>query len=188
MASEENPPPRQGSDPNDRIQMAQDALDLAQSRPNFIPNASKLKQMGQSMSSLLGQLPSLSRTSTMNASPTTPLSPQAERMIQSVEESSEPEEFKSLLHKKLYQRNTEVYKTIQTNVNENYTKMPQKLKELGMTLDNTQGTFQDSVMALQQANHHCAETFWSMDDSINIASGINFPNVWNYRWFKEYSA
>ena len=39
MASEENPPPRQGSDPNDRIQMAQDALDLAQSRPNFIPNA-----------------------------------------------------------------------------------------------------------------------------------------------------
>lgn len=62
-------------------------------------------------------------------------------------------------------------------MNENYTKMPQKLKELGMTLDNTQGTFQDSVMALQQANHHCAETFWSMDDSINIASGINFPNV-----------
>ena len=106
MASEENPPPRQGSDPNDRIPMAQDALDLAQSRPNFIPNAryvytckkfyqfqfllllsfffSKLKQMGQSMSSLLGQLPSLSRTSTMNASPTTPLSPQAERMIQSI--------------------------------------------------------------------------------------------------------
>ena len=40
--------------------------------------------MGQSMSSLLGQLPSLSRTSTMNASPTTPLSPQAERMIQSI--------------------------------------------------------------------------------------------------------
>ena len=39
MASEENPPPRQGSDPNDRIPMAQDALDLAQSRPNFIPNA-----------------------------------------------------------------------------------------------------------------------------------------------------
>ena len=106
MASEENPPPRQGSDPNDRIPMAQDALDLAQSRPNFIPNAryvytykkffqfqlflllsfffSKLKQMGQSMSSLLGQLPSLSRTSTMNASPTTPLSPQTERMIQSI--------------------------------------------------------------------------------------------------------
>ena len=105
MASEENTPPRQGSDPNDRIPMAQDALDLAQSRPNFIPNAryvytykkffqfqlfllflflSKLKQMGQSMSSLLGQLPSLSRTSTMNASPTTPLSPQTERMIQSI--------------------------------------------------------------------------------------------------------
>ena len=43
--------------------------------------------MGQSMSggmsSLLGQLPSLSRTSTINASPTTPLSPQTERMIQS---------------------------------------------------------------------------------------------------------
>ena len=38
MASEENPSPRQGSDPNDRIPMAQDALDLAQSRPNFIPN------------------------------------------------------------------------------------------------------------------------------------------------------
>ena len=39
MASEENPPPRQGSDLNDRIPTAQDALDLAQSRPNFIPNA-----------------------------------------------------------------------------------------------------------------------------------------------------
>ena len=71
----------------------------------------------------------------------------------------------------------EVYKSIQTNVNESYTKLPQKLKYLGTTLDTTQGTFQESVMALQQANHHCSETYWCMDDSINIASGINFPNV-----------
>ena len=43
MASEENPPPRQGSDPNDRIPMALDALDFAQGRPNFIPNARYMK-------------------------------------------------------------------------------------------------------------------------------------------------
>ena len=93
------------------------------------------------------------------------------------EESPEPEEFKSLLHKRLYQRNMEVYKNIQGNVNENYTKMPQKLKDLSTTLDGTQGTFQEALMALQQANHHCSETYWCMDDSINIASTINFPNV-----------
>ena len=43
-------------------------------------------------------------------------------LFKDVEESTEPEEFKSLLHKKLYQRNMEVYKSIQTNVNESYTK------------------------------------------------------------------
>ena len=44
---------------------------------------SKLKQMGQSMSSVFGQLTSLSRSSTLVTSPTTPLSPQTEQMIQS---------------------------------------------------------------------------------------------------------
>merc|ERR1712018_1085697 len=103
-------------------------------------------QMGQSMSSVFGQLTSLSRSSTLVTSPTTPLSPQTEQIIQSVaEESPEPEEFKSLLHKRLYQRNMEVYKNIQGNVNENYTKMPQKLKDLSTTLDGTQGTFQKAL-------------------------------------------
>ena len=50
---------------------------------NFIYN-SKLKQMGQSFNSVIGQLTSMSRGSTtLVTSPTTPLSPHSEQLIQS---------------------------------------------------------------------------------------------------------
>ena len=92
--------------------------------------------------------------------------------------SVEPEEedFKSLLHKKLYERNLALHKDIHSKVSENYTKVPQKLSDLRQNLTATETTFQESVMALQRANHHCSETFWTMDDSINIANSIPFPN------------
>ena len=93
-----------------------------------------------------------------------------------MEEEPQEEEFKSLLHKKLYERNLSLHRNIQTKVNENYTKVPQKLNELSQGLSNTESVFQEALMALQQANHHCSETFWTMDDSINIANNITFPN------------
>ena len=88
----------------------------------------------------------------------------------------EEEEFKSLLHKKLYERNLALHKDIHSKVTENYTKVPQKLSDLRQNLTATEATFQESLMALQRANHHCSETFWNMDDSINIANSIAFPN------------
>ena len=97
-------------------------------------------------------------------------------LFSDLEEEPEEEEFKSLLHKKLYERNLSLHKNIQTKVNENYTKVPQKLNELSQGLSNTESVFQEALMALQQANHHCSETFWTMDDSINIANSIEFPN------------
>ena len=93
-----------------------------------------------------------------------------------MEEGPEEEEFKSLLHKKLYERNLSLHKNIQTKVNENYTKVPQKLNDLSQGLSSTESVFQEALMALQQANHHCSESFWTMDDSINIANNITFPN------------
>jgi hypothetical protein len=47
---------------------------------------------------------------------------------------------------------------------------------LGGNLAQTQNVFQEAVMSLQQANHHCSETFWTLDDSVNIANTISFPN------------
>ena len=89
---------------------------------------------------------------------------------------TEEEEFKSLLHKKLYERNQSLHKNLQSKVTENYTKVPEKLSELRRNFSSTEENFQEMLMALQQANHHCGETFWSMDDSINIANTIVFPN------------
>ena len=91
-------------------------------------------------------------------------------------EEPEEEQFKSLLHKKLYERNLALHRDIHSKVTENYTKVPQKLSELRQNLTSSEAIFQESLMALQQANHHCSETFWNMDDSINIANSIAFPN------------
>jgi len=155
---------------------AVDALEFIPGRP-LMPNASKLKSMGQSFgSSVLGQLTSLSRGSTLITSPTTPLSPNSEQLMQNLSVEPEEEEFKSLLHKKLYERNLALHKDIHSKVTENYTKVPQKLSDLRQNLTATEATFQESLMALQRANHHCSETFWNMDDSINIANSITFPN------------
>merc|ERR1712001_311026 len=65
------------------IDEAVDALEFIPGRP-MMPNARKLKHMGQSFSSVLGQLTSLSRGSTLITSPTTPLSPHSEQLIQSI--------------------------------------------------------------------------------------------------------
>jgi len=154
---------------------AVDALEFIPGRP-IMPNANKLKSMGQSFGSVIGQLTSLSRGSTLITSPTTPLSPHSEQLMQNLSVEPEEEEFKSLLHKKLYERNLALHKDIHSKVTENYTKVPQKLSDLRQNLTATETTFQESVMALQRANHHCSETFWTMDDSINIANSIPFPN------------
>ena len=58
-----------------------DALEF--SRKTMIPNAKKLRDMGQSFTSAIGQLTNFSRSSTIVTSPTTPLSPRTEQMIQS---------------------------------------------------------------------------------------------------------
>ena len=60
------------------------------------------------------------------------------------DQEPEQEEFKSLLHKKLYERNLSLHKSIQDKVNENYTKVPQKLANLGQKLSATEITFQES--------------------------------------------
>jgi len=154
---------------------AVDALEFIPGRP-MMPNASKLKQMGQSFNSVIGQLTSLSRGSTLVTSPTTPLSPHSEQLIQNLNEEPEEEEFKSLLHKKLHERNLSLQKDIHKKVTDNYTKVPQKLSDIRQNLTTSEANFQETLMALQQANHHCSETFWNMDDSINIANSITFPN------------
>lgn len=151
-----------------------DALEF--SGKTMIPNARKLRDMGQSFTSAIGQLTNFSRSSTLVTSPTTPLSPRTEQMIQSVEDESEEEEFKSLLHKKLYERNQSLHRNIHTKVNDNYTRVPQKLNDLSQGLSATESVFQEALMALQKANHHCSETYWNMDDSINIANNITFPS------------
>ena len=81
-----------------------------------------------------------------------------------------------MLHKKLYERNMNLHKSIQSKVNDNYTLVPTKLATLRQNLSSTEEVFQESVMALQKANHHCSETFWNMDDSISLANQIAFPN------------
>ena len=91
-------------------------------------------------------------------------------------EEPEEEEFKSLLHKKLHERNLSLQKDIHKKVTDNYTKVPQKLSDIRQNLTTSEANFQETLMALQQANHHCSETFWNMDDSINIANSITFPN------------
>ena len=91
-------------------------------------------------------------------------------------EGEKEEEFKSLLHKKLYERNQSLHRNIHTKVNENYIRIPQKLNDLSQGLSATESVFQEALMALQKANHHCSETYWNMDDSINIANNITFPN------------
>ena len=59
-----------------------DALEF--SGKTMIPNAKKLRDMGQSFTSAIGQLTNFSRnSSTIVTSPTTPLSPRTEQMIQS---------------------------------------------------------------------------------------------------------
>ena len=59
-----------------------DALEF--SGKTMIPNAKKLRDMGQSFTSAIGQLTNFSRnSSTIVMSPTTPLSPRTEQMIQS---------------------------------------------------------------------------------------------------------
>merc|ERR1712004_621898 len=153
-----------------------DALEF--SGKTMIPNAKKLRDMGQSFTSAIGQLTNFSRnSSTIVTSPTTPLSPRTEQMIQNIEvEGEKEEEFKSLLHKKLYERNQSLHRNIHTKVNENYTRIPQKLNDLSQGLSATESVFQEALMALQKANHHCSETYWNMDDSINIANNITFPN------------
>merc|ERR1719436_1608551 len=94
--------------------------------------------MGQSFSSVLGQLTSLSRGSTLITSPTTPLSPHSEQLIQNMNEEPEEEQFKSLLHKKLYERNLALHRDIHSKVTENYTKVPQKLSELRQNLTSSE--------------------------------------------------
>ena len=111
-----------------------------------------------------------------------PKSPYDVFLILDIEiEGEKEEEFKSLLHKKLYERNQSLHRNIHTKVNENYTRIPQKLNDLSQGLSATESVFQEALMALQKANHHCSETYWNMDDSINIANNITFPNwtMWN---------
>lgn len=106
-----------------------------------------------------------------------PKSPYDVFLILDIEVEGEKEEdFKSLLHKKLYERNQSLHRNIHTKVNENYTRIPQKLNDLSQGLSATESVFQEALMALQKANHHCSETYWNMDDSINIANNITFPN------------
>ena len=59
-----------------------DALEFSTGK-TMIPNAKKLRDMGQSFTSAIGQLTNFSRSSTIVTSPTTPLSPRTEQMIQS---------------------------------------------------------------------------------------------------------
>ena len=60
-----------------------DALEFSTGK-TMIPNAKKLRDMGQSFTSAIGQLTNFSRnSSTIVMSPTTPLSPRTEQMIQS---------------------------------------------------------------------------------------------------------
>ena len=94
-------------------------------------------------------------------------------------EEPEEEEFKSLLHKKLHERNLSLQKDIHKKVTDNYTKVPQKLSDIRQNLTTSEANFQETLMALQQANHHCSETFWNMDDSINIANSITFSYLWS---------
>merc|ERR1711953_605642 len=130
-----------------------DALEFSTGK-TMIPNAKKLRDMGQSFTSAIGQLGQLtnfSRSSTIVTSPTTPLSPRTEQMIQNIEvEGEKEEEFKSLLHKKLYERNQSLHRNIHTKVNENYTRIPQKLNNLSQGLSATESVFQEALMALQK--------------------------------------
>ena len=163
--------------PQAQVEECVDALDFIPGK-QMMPNTQKLKNMGQSFTSVLGQLTSLSgRGSAILTSPTTPLSPQSEQMIRdAANNEDEEEEFKSLLHKKLYERNQALHRSLQSKVSENYTQIPEKMLELRRSFAGTEETLQESVMALQKSNHHCGEVFWSMDDSINIANSLQFPN------------
>merc|ERR1712180_265631 len=73
---------------------AVDALEFIPGRP-IMPNTNKLKSMGQSFGSVIGQLTSLSRGSTLITSPTTPLSPHSEQLMQNLSVEPEEDEFKS---------------------------------------------------------------------------------------------
>ena len=53
--------------------------------------------------------------------------------------------------------------------------VPRQVSALLGNYSRTQVYFQDAVLSMQQANHFCAEALESMDDFLETASRIRFP-------------
>lgn len=162
---------------------------------------SKLSQMGQSMSSavtsavekqLSAYLPAnkedpnsstkgsennFESASTVQTRILNKASSLAAEMLPFQMPSAEAVSHKSLLHEKLYEKNSSIAKTFSMWTNENYNqKIPKLLEDmlhhLGVT---TQIELQESVLAIQQVNHNSLEMLAALEETKLLSDSIPFP-------------